>query len=180
MADFNLDEDERVELTVQPKTGLMLRFNDLFRIPLTLFMLGGLGIYTFGSDPFIPFVIGFVLISIFTIQFYYQRYSRTVKTKYLITNKRIVWIQRDSTVVSKYFESNLEVSYVRWYADRGYVIVGDSASVTDYRGRMSFEEEEFILDNLTNYEEVSSLLRRLTKKTTHNPTTHTPPPPKNH
>ena len=159
-----LNSDETILLKVVPKKGLMLHANDLFKIIFGIFWLAiaiaisiSLKRLTINSVAFILLGLGFMIYPL------YIRYNNTNGIQYLITNQRVVFT-RNGVFLKQIELNNLkEASYENWGNDKGYIILGKPEPLFDGRG-INLKEDKYVLDNLTNYKEVSTLINTLIQK----------------
>ena len=95
----------------------------------------------------------------------------TIQMEYIISDKRILFIKNGIIKKQKNINDINEVTFENFGNDKGYIILGKVEPLFAGRG-ISFSEDEYVLDNLTNYKEVSDLIKNLVKaentKTTHN------------
>ena len=164
-----LEVDENIKLVVEPKKGIMLHANDLFKIIFGLFFLAIA--FSIGLTAHIGFLIFGIIGLSFMLYAIYVRYNNTNGMKYLISNKRILFIKNGIIKKQKSLNNIDEVTYENSGNDKGYIILGEVEQLFAGRG-ISFSEDEYVLDNLTNYKQVSDLIKNLNKaeniKTTHN------------
>ncbi|WP_179350063.1 hypothetical protein [Winogradskyella pacifica] len=164
-----LDIDENINLVVEPKKGIMLHANDLFKIIFGLFFLTIA--FLIGLTAHIGFLIVGIIGLSFMLYAIYVRYNNTNGMEYIISNKRILFIKNGIIKKQKNINDIDEVTYENSGNDKGYIILGKVEPLFAGRG-VSFSEDEYVLDNLTNYKQVSDLIKNLkkaeNKKTTHN------------
>ncbi|MDO6519384.1 hypothetical protein [Zobellia uliginosa] len=156
-----LNTDENIELEVVPKKGIMLHANDLFKIIFGIFFLTiafGIG-FTKHFGFLILGIVGFG----YMLNAIYIRYNNTNGIKYLISNKRVIFLKNGDIIKQKKIEDIKEVTYENSGNDTGYIILGEIEPLIAGRG-ISFSEDKYVLDNLTNYKEVSELLKKLIGK----------------
>ena len=159
--EFILNTDENIELEVLPKKGMMLHSNDLFKIIFgLLFLIISFGI---GFTKHIGFLILGTIVLGYMVKAIYTRYNNTNGVKYLISNKRIMFLKNGNLIKQKNFKDIKEVIYENKGNDTGYIILGKIEPLFVGRG-ISFSEDRYVLDNLTNYKEVSDLLKKLIEK----------------
>ncbi|MCH4553560.1 hypothetical protein [Aestuariibaculum lutulentum] len=162
-----LNANENIQLEVIPKKGIMLHANDLFKIFTGIFILTIA--FTVGFTEHIGFLAFGIIILFLMLKAVYNRYNNTNGITYLITNERVLFLKNGNIIKQKEFKNINEINYENSGNDRGYIILGEVEDLFENRG-ISFEEDICVLDNLTNYKEVSTLLKKLmeNKKTAHN------------
>jgi hypothetical protein len=159
--DSLLDNDEKIELIIEPKKGLMLHANDLFKIIFGMFFLTI--IFLIGFADFFPTLIVGVSFLFFILKAILIRLNNTSKMKYLVTNKRVIFLKNGIIKKEKKINDINKVSYENSGNNKGYIILGEVEPLFAGRG-ISFREDKYVLDNLTNYREVSELIKKLTSK----------------
>lgn len=165
--DSILNTNENIQLEVIPKKGIMLHAYDLFKIIFGIFFLTiSFGV---GLTEHIGFLFFGIIGLIYILNAIYIRYNNTNRIKYLISNERIIFLKDGNVIKQKEFKNITEVTYENSGNDRGYIILGEVEPLFAGRG-ISFSEDKYVLDNLTNYKEVSELIKQLieNKKTKHN------------
>ena len=145
----------------------MLHANDLFKIFFGIFFLTIA--FTVGFTGHIGFLTFGIISLSFMLKAVYTRYTNTNGITYLITNERVLFLKNGNIIKQKEFKNINEINYENSGNDRGYIILGEVEDLFEGRG-ISFEENIYVLDNLTNYKEVSDLLKKLmkNKKTAYN------------
>ena len=157
-----LDVDEKIELIIEPKKGLMLHANDLFKIILILLFLSITFLIGFTSL-LVSLIFGIILL-FFILKAILIRLNNTNGMKYLISNKRIIFFKNGIIKKEKKMNDINEVSYENSGNNKGYIILGEVEPLFVGRG-ISFSEDKYVLDNLINYKEVSELIKKLTNNT---------------
>lgn len=162
-----LNTDENIQMEIIPKKGIMLHANDLFKIIFGFFFLTIA--FTVGLKTHIGFLIFGIIGLVYMLNAVYTRYNNTNGIKYLISNERVIFLKDGNIIKQKEFKNIKEITYENSGNDRGYIILGEVEPLFARRG-ISFSEDKYVLDNLTNYKEVSELIKKLSgnKKTTHN------------
>ncbi|NQX91884.1 MAG: hypothetical protein HRT74_07145 [Flavobacteriales bacterium] len=153
-----LSEGEEVLLVVQPKKGIMFRTNDIVKAPFAIAFLIMAFMFTLESMILAPFM-GILFLAIICYNLY-LRYSNTNNIKYVITNIRVLFVKNGYLKRQKSFETTDKIRYVSRSKNRGYIVLGEEAPLFAGRG-LNFEEEKYVLDNLTNFREVSRVLKSL-------------------
>ena len=156
-----LDVDEHIKLVVKPKKGIMLHSNDLIKIIFGLFFL--VITFTIGFTDHKDFLIPGIIGLTYMLNAIYIRYNNTNGMEYVISNKRIFFIKNGFIKKQKSLCDINEVTYDNSGSDKGYIILGKVESLLAGRG-LSFSEDKYVLDNLTNYKQVSEIIKNLTKK----------------
>ena len=156
-----INNDETIKQIVNSKKGLIMHTYDLFKILAFIFFMT-ISIYVgFAGGNYFFILFSAILLFIFS-RAVVIRYKNTLST-YVITSKRILFIQNDKIIKSKFIESLQTASYENCGNNRGYIILGKSEELFAGRG-VNFTEDEFVLDNLTNYNETAELLKEMIKK----------------
>lgn len=160
--EYLLDKDENIELVVEPKKGLMFHSNDLFKIIVGgLFLIFGF-VTAYATEHFLFLIFGlFVLYQIGKAIF--VRYENINGMKYILSNKRILFVKNGIIKKEKLWKEINQVTYENSGNDSGYIILGENEPLFAGRG-ISFSEDKYILDNLNNYSQVSDLIKKLTNK----------------
>ncbi|HKX86359.1 MAG TPA: hypothetical protein VJL37_06785 [Flavobacterium sp.] len=152
-----LSDNEEIVMIVTPKKGIMLHANDTFKLLFILFfMCMSIIAIVNGGLVFLLFVIAIVTTVLNAV---FKRYANT-KSIYIITNKRVLFYQNNRILKSKLLTDLQTITYENSGNNTGYIILGKPQELFAGRG-ISFNEDEYVLDNLTNYNEVSSLMKSL-------------------
>ncbi|KGL63453.1 hypothetical protein PHEL85_0489 [Polaribacter sp. Hel1_85] len=147
----------------------MLHTNDLFKIIFGLFFLTIT--FSIGLTAHIGFLIFGIIGLSFILYAIYVRYNNTNGMEYVISNKRIFFIKNGIIKKQKSIIDIDEVTYENSGNNKGYIILGKVEPLFAGRG-ISFSEDEYVLDNLTNYKQVSDLIKNLIKAQKTKPTTN--------
>lgn len=155
-----LNPGEKIQLKVIPKKGIMLHANDLFKILFAIFFM------TIAFGVGLNYHIGFLILGIISLVYIlkaiYIRYNNTNGIVYLITNERIMFLRKGNIIKQKKLKDIKEVTFENSGNNTGYIILGEVEPLFDGRG-LSISEDKYVLDNLTNYKEVSDLIKKLIK-----------------
>ena len=146
---------------VNSKKGLIMHTNDFFKILAFIFFMTISAYVGFAVSSYFFILFGAIILFIFS-RAVAIRYKNTLST-YIITSKRILFIQNDKIIKSKFIESIQTATFENYGNNRGYIILGESEELFAGRG-INFTEDEFVLDNLTNYNETAELLKKMIKK----------------
>lgn len=160
-----LEANEKLELVVEPEKGLMFHTNDLIRIIIAL-IIAIISFYTgLNIDHFIGYVflgIG-ILVALTLIKSIFKRYNNGNGTIYILTNKRIIFSKNGKIHKQKSWSDIHEITSIQKDNNKGYIILGKTEPILTFPG-VNLAEDEYILDNLTNYNQVSTLINKLTDK----------------
>jgi 5-bromo-4-chloroindolyl phosphate hydrolysis protein len=162
-----LDKSESIVKIVKADSGLMFHSYDGFKILMALFMFVFVVLLCFIVGNIAPLILGFPILFLPVYQLS-RRYALTCNMEYLVTDKRVFFIKKNLVKKTVNFNDLDEIVYKEKSLNKGYIILGGQreifANINGDATGISFTDEKYILDNLSNFDEISYLIKRLHKE----------------